>query len=193
MFMAAFEYSRMATHPCVQTSPETHGHFAPTPLRHPSYSAPAIPFLWMRREGLEKRGEEYAIDIDPAREPEFTNFDSEWVQDWRNQLALTDCFAGHLKSDRSLCFFYAKEVPFVEDARRVIAGVGWVKHVGEATEYRYSRPGKLRSILWERMIRHSIRPGFKDDFLMPYYELIGYAGQHHDFDPASATAFAPGA
>jgi hypothetical protein len=190
MFMAPFEYSRMATHPYVQTSPETHGHFAPTPLRHPSYSAPAIPFLWMRREGLEKRGEEYGIDVDPGREPDL-GFETEWVQDKQNQVALTDCFAGHLRPERSLCFFYAKEVPFVEDPRRVIVGVGWVKHIGEATEYRYARSGNLKSILWERMIQHSIRPGFKNGFLMPCYELIEYAAQHQDFDPASATAFAP--
>jgi hypothetical protein len=191
MFMAPFEYTRMATHPYVQTSPETHGHFDRTPLRHPSYSAPAIPFRWMFREGLEERGNEYGIDVDAAREPEFPNFDSEWVQDEANQRALTDCFAGHLKPDKSLCFFYAKEVPFVEDSRRVIIGVGWVKHVGEPTEYRYSRPGKLRSILWERMVQHSIRAHSKDGFLMPYYGLMDHAAKHEDFDPSNLTAFAP--
>jgi hypothetical protein len=46
---------------------------------------------------------------------------------------------------------YAKEVPFIEDARRVIVGIGRVRHVGDATEYKYSQPGKLRSILWERI------------------------------------------
>jgi hypothetical protein len=144
----------------------------------------------MFREGMEERGSEYGISVDPAREPEL-GFKTEWVQEKGNQTTLTDCFAGHLKPDKSLCFFYAKEVPFVEDSRRVIVGVGWVKHVGEATEYLYSRPGQLRSILWERMVQHSIRPGFKNGFLMPCYELIQYAAEHEEFDPSNLTAFAP--
>jgi hypothetical protein len=191
MFMSPFEYTRVATHPYTETSPETHGHFAPTPLRHPAYAAPAVPFNWMFSSTLEKRGLEYGIDVDASREPDL-GFDTDWVQDKANQLALLDCFYGHLKPNRSLCFFYAKEVPFVEDSRRVIVGVGWVQHIGEAVEYKYSRAGKLKSILWERMVQHSIRPGFKDGFLMPYPDLIEYLKSHHDFDPALATAFAPG-
>jgi hypothetical protein len=191
MFMSPFEYTRIATHPYVKWSPETHGHFAPTPLRHPPYSAPAVPFNWMFSESLEEKGQEYGIDVDPSREPDL-GFSTDWVQDKVNQLAVLDCFYGHVKPNRSLCFFYAKEVPFVEDSRRVIVGVGWVRHIGEAVEYKYSRPGKLQSVLWERMVQHSIRPGFKDGFLMPYAELIEYLKSHHDFDPALATAFAPG-
>lgn len=190
MFMSPFEYTRTATHPYVVTSPNTHGHFDETPLRHPRYSAPTIPFNWMFTESMEERGREYGIDVDPAREPDL-GFPTRWVQDKANQVALLDCFFGHVEPDRSLCFFYAKEVPFVEDSRRVIIGVGWVQHVGEATEYQYSGPGELRSILWERMVQHSIRPDFKDGFLMPYPELIEYVKSHDDFDPASVTAFTP--
>ena len=191
MFMSPFEYTRIATHPYVENSSQTHGHFAPTPLRHPPYSAPAVPFNWMFKESMERIGHEYGIDVDPAREPHL-GFDTTWVQDKANQLALLDCFYGHVKPNRSLCFIYAKEVPFVEDPRRVIVGVGWARHIGEAVEYKYSRPGKLRSILWERMVQHSIRPGFQEGFLMPYLELVEYLKNHPDFDPAMATAFAPG-
>jgi hypothetical protein len=190
MFMAPFEYTRIAEHPYTRIGGESHAHFAPTALRHPAYSAPALPFAWMFQEGLEKRGQEFGIDIDRNLEPDL-GFETEWVQDKANQLALQNCFFGHIKPDKSLCFFYAKEVPFVEDSRRVIIGVGWVRHVGEPVEYRYSREGKLRSILWERMVQHSVRPGFKDGFLMPYHELIEYAEKHEDFDPGPLTAFAP--
>lgn len=190
MFMSPFEYVRNPCHPYRVTNPKTHGHFTETPLRHPPYSAPAVPFNWMFREQLEKRGEEYGIDIDLEREPAL-DFPTDWVQEKENQLALLNCFCEHIKPSKSLCFFYAKEVPFVEDSRRVIIGVGWVKHVGEPVEYHYSKPGKVKSVLWERMIQHSIRPGFKNGFLMPYYELPEYAQQHEDFDPAVLTAFAP--
>src|SRR5262245_15265200 len=43
MYMAPFEYTRSAEHPYKETSPDTHGHFPPTPLRHPPYSAAALP------------------------------------------------------------------------------------------------------------------------------------------------------
>jgi ATP-dependent exoDNAse (exonuclease V) alpha subunit len=191
MFMAPFDYTRTATHPYVESSRETHGHFAPTPLRHPAYSAAAVPFNWMLRDSMDSLVHDYGIDIDPAREPDFENFSTEWVQDKKNQLAILDCFFGHVKGDHSLCFFYAKEVPFVEDSRRVIIGVGWVKDVGEPTEYKYTRPGKMCSVLWERMIQHSIRPTFADGFLMPYYELIELLERGNDLDPVPLTAFAP--
>jgi hypothetical protein len=144
----------------------------------------------MFSDSLEEKGEQYGIDVDSSREPDL-GFSTDWVQDKANQLALLDCFYGHIKPNRSLCFFYAKEVPFVEDSRRVIVGVGWVRHIGEAVEYKYSKPGKLRSILWERMIHHSIRPNFNDGFLLPYDDLVEYLKNHPDFDSASVTAFAP--
>ncbi len=188
--MAPFEFTRRITHPYQESSPETHGHFKSTDLRYPQYSASAVPFAWMLREGMEQRAEQYGLVVDPAREPELS-FDTDWVQEKGNQLALLDCFFGHIKAEKSLCFFYAKEVPFIEDARRVILGVGTVSHVGDPTEYSYSRDGKLHSVLWERMIQHSIRPGYANGFLMPYYELIDYLAEHEDCDASQLTAFAP--
>jgi len=68
-----------------------------------------------------------AIDIQPEREPDL-GFKTQWIQEYNNQKALLDCFAGHLVPQESLCFFYAKQVPFVEDAglRRILIGVGRV-------------------------------------------------------------------
>lgn len=96
----------------------------------------------------------------------------------------------------SLCFFYAKQVPFVEDAgpRRILIGVGRVMHVAPCVEYRYTTKNledKLRSLLWERVIQHSIRPDFKDGFLLPYHAAIEKAAADPDFDPADIAAFSP--
>src|SRR5215813_522124 len=49
-FMANFAFTRQAEHPYAETSPTTHGHFRPTSLRHPAYSAAAVPFRWMMRD-----------------------------------------------------------------------------------------------------------------------------------------------
>lgn len=188
--MAPFEYIRDAIHPYHKTSPETHGHFASTPLLHPSYSASAIPFRWMFIENMEQLSKEYGLNIDEEREPELP-FSTQWVQEKENQLALLNCFFSHIRKEQSLCFFYSKEVPFVEDSRRVIIGIGRVKNVGEPMEYRYSRKGKIRSIVWERIIQHSIRPDFRDGFIFPYKELFNYIERNPDFEAAPLTAFAP--
>ena len=194
-FMAPFEYVRMANHP-YNRGPETnHGHFKETPLRHPPYSAAAVPFAWLLRETMAALGEEHALDVQLEREPDL-GFKTQWVQESFNQTALLDCFAGHLKPERSLCFFYAKQAPFVEDAGggRILIGVGRVLHVGALQEYAYTTnhlEGKLRSMLWERMIQHSVRPDFKDGFLLPYHAALARAAEDSEFDPAQIAALSP--
>ena len=135
-FMSPFEYTRVANHPYKHTSEGSHGHFAPTDLRHPAYSAPAVPFAWMLRESMDELGETYGLDVRPQREPDL-EFSTQWIQAIENQKALSDCFCDHIKPEESLCFFYAKQVPFVEDAgaRRILVGVGRVLHVSPGVEY----------------------------------------------------------
>ena len=192
-FMAPFEYVREADHP-YNHGPETkHGHFRRTPLRHPPYSAPVVPFAWMLREAIGSLGKDHQLDVDIEREPKL-GFDTPWLQERRNQTALLDCFASHLKPERSLCFFYAKQVPFVEDSPggRILIGVGRVMHIGGLQEYEYTTgnlEGKLRAMLWERMIQHSIRPDFSDGFLLPYH--AAKAAETPEFDPAEIAAFSP--
>lgn len=194
-FMAPFEYTRVANHPYNRGPESSHGHFKPTALRHPPYSAPAVPFAWLLREAMEHLAEEHALDVQADREPNL-GFTTQWIQEYRNQKALLDCFAGHLKPEQSLCFFYAKQVPFVEDASasRILIGVGRVLHVVPTQEYAYATKdlnGKLRSMLWELMVQHSIRPDFKDGFLLPYHAAIERAAVAPDFDPAEIAAFSP--
>lgn len=194
-FMAPFEYVRMANHPYNHGPETSHGHFKETPLRHPPYSAAAVPFAWLLNEQMATLGEEHALDVQAEREPDL-GFKTQWVQEHLNQTALLDCFAGHLRPKRSLCFFYAKQVPFVEDAGggRILIGVGRVMHVGGLQEYAYTTKdlkGKLRSMLWERMIQHSVRPDFKDGFLLPYHAAIAKAAEDPAFDPAEIAALSP--
>lgn len=194
-FMAPFEYVRWADHPYNRGPDSSHGHFKSTPLRHPPFSAPAVPFSWLLRENMETLAEDHELDVRPEREPDL-GFKSQWVQDYRNHTALLDGFAGHLRPERSLCFFYAKQAPLVEDSvgGRILIGVGRVLDVGRLTEYDYATKdldGKLRSMLWERMIQHSIRPSFEDGFLLPYHAAIAHAVEHPDFDPAEIAALSP--
>lgn len=191
MFMAPFEYVRTVNHPYHETSRETHGHFSPTPQRNPPYSAPAVPFLWMRKDQMEYYDSTYNLDLDPDCEPDL-RFKSGWVQDVHNHRELLDCFFGHIYPDESLCFLYAKKVPLVEDnGRRILIGVGRVKNVGQGIEYNYSEHRELRSLIWERFVQHSIRPEFYDGFILPHHAALELAEQDATFDPAEIVAFAP--
>lgn len=196
-FMADFEYERVANHPYTDMGYKSHQEFVPTALRHPPYSAPCVPFRWMFSERLEELREQYELDIGLEYEPEVVNqydkvIETQWTQDKRNQLGVLDCFFEHVKAEESLAFFYAKQVPFVDQPGRVLIGVGRILHVGEQTEYRYNtKEPKLRSVLWERMVQHSIRPGFADGFLLPYHQALEFAEENPDFDPAEVAAMAP--
>jgi hypothetical protein len=201
-FMADFDFTREAEHPYAQTNPETHGHFRPTTLRYPPYSAAAMPFRWMMRDavfgnpddGVPGFVDAYPLDdVSLDYEPELP-FKTNWMQDHRNHRSILDCFWGHIRPQESLVFFYAKQVPLVEDTgRRVLIGVGRVSRIGDLTEYSYDGPPKerLRSLLWECMVTHSIRPGFADGFLLPYHEALEKSDEGRAFDPAEVVALAP--
>jgi ATP-dependent exoDNAse (exonuclease V) alpha subunit len=197
--MAPFDLARTMRHPYVESSPATHGHFAPTRFTQPKYSAACVPFRWMLRvqvEGNPKRNEpglaeRLKLGWIPDREPEM-EFETAWVQERDNQLAMLDTFFGALRPEESLCFLYAKRTPLSEQSRRVIVGVGRVLSVGQATEYAYKVDDPpLRCALWERNIGHSIRPGFVDGFLFPYHEVLALAAQGEVIDPEQFVAFAP--
>ncbi len=125
-------------------------------------------------------------------EPEM-KFKSSWTQAYENQKALLDCFFEHVEVEKSLCFFYAKRVPFNEQSGRVIVGVGRVKNIGDSVEYDYKSKKPLRGLIWERNIKHSIRPDFEDGFLLPYHQAIEYMDENpeSDFNPENITVFAP--
>ena len=197
-FMSAKGSMRTHVHPY---SGNAHfAHFAPTPVHYPPYSAPAIPYKWMLKESfhgardIPPLRDTYPLDgIEERMEPRL-GFDPAWWQDRRNQTALLDTFWTHVREEDSLVFFYAKQVPLVEDApgSRILVGVGRVKSIGGISEYLYRQPmGDLRCVLWERMVHHSIRPHSRDGFLMPYREALEKSRDGDAFDPAEVVAFAP--
>lgn len=198
-FLSGHDLILRKEHPYKTRSPETHGHFGKTTLRFEAYSAACIPFGWMLqrqvegddRSGIVGKADALRLGYDAAREPDLP-FDTSWVQDKRNQLVMLDTFFGALEPEGSLCVFYAKRTPLAEDHRRVIIGVGRVKGVGNFTEYAYDAPGALEGVLWERNVRHSLRPNGKSDgFLMPYHVLLAAAESDPSLDLAACVAFAP--
>lgn len=190
-FMAPYELIRERSHPYSAFS-EGHKHFLSTPLRHPPYSAACLPFRWMLQDRAPQIAKELDLGLVPDLEDEacrLIGFDTDWVQTKHNQLTLLDTFFSAIEPQASLCFFYAKRTPLVDDTRRVLVGAGWVTHVGEAVEYLYGGPGPLQSVLWERTVQHSVRPSFSDGFLLPYHQVLDYLGEHPDEEPRDFVAF----
>ncbi len=192
-FMGPFAYTRTVQHPYAATS-SAHAHFAPTRFRYPAYSAACIPFQWMLRESADQLAERHQVGLSAqleARARELMGFPSIWVQEKRNQLAMLDTFFGAVEPRKSLCFFYAKRVPLSDDPRRVLIGVGRITDVGSPVEYQYRGEGELKSVLWERAVHHSIRPGFADGFLLPYHAILEHAQREPDLDTSRFVAYAP--
>lgn len=192
MFMAPFDFQKVTTHPYAQSNQATHGHMAPTSQTFPAYSAAAVPFRWLMNDEsrLHYYQKELGLLVDKSHEPQLP-FNTIWYQAKENQKEIMNHFTRQIEPQESLCIFYAKQVPFVEDSRRVIIGIGKVTGIIPAKEYDYSSDGPVQAMLWENMVKHSIRPDFKDGFIMPYVEMIQYADEHPDFDLRTITAFAP--
>lgn len=189
-FMSPEEIVRTTIHPYKKNKSKTHAHFQPTDVTYPAYSFPGRPFAWMMRENIERWKDDFNIDYKPEREP-ILNFRTGWVQDAENHKAIFDYFYGDVVEDESLCIAYAKQVPFVEDTRRVIIGIGHVKNIIPAIEHNHTNEGDLRSMVWETMLCHSIRENHDNGFVIPYQQMMEYAEAHPDFDMESITVFAP--
>ncbi len=189
-FMSPNPMSRTTIHPYKTYGYPTHMHFLETEVHYPAYSFPARPFAWLMKEKIEKIKDVYGIDYRQEREPILKN-DTIWVQEADNQKTIFDCFYGDIVENDSLCIMYAKQVPFIEDSRRVIVGIGHVKKIIPAVEHNHTNKSSLRSMIWETMICHSIRENHKDGFVIPYQQMMEYSRNHPDFDISSITVFAP--
>lgn len=189
-FMAPHESVKTTVHPYKDKNKSTHGHFLPTNVTYPAYSFPARPFAWLMLDNILNVKDRYNVDYQQEREP-ILPFKTHWVQDAENHRAIFDYFYSDVKENESLCIAYAKQVPFVEDARRVIVGIGHITKIIPAIEHNHTDEGELRSMTWETMICHSIRDDHKDGFVIPYQQMMKYAEDHPDFDMASITVFAP--
>jgi hypothetical protein len=172
---------------------DVYRRFQPTPYNLPPYSADCVPFRWMLRQSAADIADQYQLPYEPGLEEavdsEASLNNPQWVQHAKNQQLLLDTFFSAIKPERSLCFIYAKESPLSDDRRRILLGVGRALSVGATIPYLQNADG-FGSVLWERVIRHSIRPSLEDGFLLPYHELLALNGEG-DLDPEAHAVFVP--
>lgn len=174
-FMNEGEWLRVFKHPYtdIKKAADTHGHLKPTAVKVPPYSAFAVPFAWMLNS------EQKAIDErlpNPLPPDEKAPFQSAWVFGRARQTALVDHVFGHLSPSRSLVFFYCKEgQPLGDTISRLVVGVGSIQSLAPVKDYE-SSSGKKPYPMWDRLVRHSIRPGGADGFLLPYHDYLEPTG-----------------
>jgi hypothetical protein len=172
---------------------EVYRKFQPTTYELPKYSADCIPYRWMLRENAAAIADEYRLPYEPdlelAVDTEASLNNPAWVQHAKNQQLLLDTFFSAVEKERSLFFIYAKESPLSNDPRRILIGVGRTLNVGQVIPYKQSAGG-FGSVLWERVIRHSIRPSMEDGFLLPYHELLKMSAED-GVDPEEFAVFVP--
>lgn len=185
-------YSIRSCHPFAESSAATHGHFAENQFRLPPFSVQAIPFRWTRKDDAQAIADAFALPFDVGREPELS-FKTPWLNDFENQRIMLDTFFGALQAEKSLIFLYVKRTPLAVDPRRVLVGAGRIMRVGPAQEHAYTGDtrGRIRGLMWERAVSHSIRPEGFDGFVLPYHQLLALAERDGNIDPSQFVAFAP--
>lgn len=212
-FMSDKAYDRWMSHAYAKQygGSNLHSNFKPTRLRFEPHSAIATPFRWMNKSMIKMMKNErdndksnfdpvqwYGIPFNRDLEPsdEELGFKSRWVQHPDNQLLLLNTFGSAIEPEKSLVFFYAKDVPLTENPGRVIVGVGLVSYVSDVKSYETSDNGELwRGYLWERNVGHTIRKiednNFEGGFLLPYQEIMDAAKMDSAINPERYVAFAP--
>src|SRR5690606_6541718 len=123
----------------------------------------SVPYRWMSKKSNEIFIQNLELNYDETREPDLINKwngakeVSKWVQQSDNQKALLNGFYEHFENGSSLVFFYAKQVPFVEDSGKVLLGAGRINDILPCEDYKGS-DSKFSAAYWEHMVLHSIRP-----------------------------------
>ena len=189
-FMSSRQFVSVVTHPYVAYGYEEYQHFLPTENVYPPYSLAARPFAWLLKDGMHDLNAKYDLGIDEEVELKWPR-GKHWLQFGESHQAVFDYFYKDVIPDQSLCLIYAKQVPFIEDVGRVIIGIGHVKNVSPAIEHKHTKAGKLKSMLWETHISHSIREDHEDGFLIPYDKILKYAEMNPEFDIKSVCVMAP--
>ena len=190
-FQSVMAYSRWS---------KDHAHILPRTVHLPAWGALSIPYRWMLKESGFQLAQELELDASPEREPEAPDWlaNTSWIQGFSNQQALLDAFAAPLIEEESLVLFYATRTPLCDDERRVVIGAALLQRKHDLVEYAYkpSDPSRLRSIVWERPLQHSLRTvrgetGLTGGFVLPYHRLQAEFERNPELDLRDYVAFAP--
>ncbi|NTX39157.1 AAA family ATPase [Myxococcus sp. CA033] len=174
-FMNEEEWTRRFVHPYagIKKADETHGHLKPTLVKIPRYATFVVPFAWMLRSEQKAIDERLPTPLPPDEESPFA---SPWVFGRERQEAILKLFSSRLTPERSLVFFYCKEgQPLGDTISRLVMGVGRITTVAAPKAYDVTKK-KPTHLMWDLLIRHTVRPDGEDGFLLPYHEYLEPTG-----------------
>ena len=174
-FMNEEEWTRRFKHPYagIKKAEETHGHLKPTLVKIPAYATFVVPFAWMLRSEQDAIDERLPTPLPPDEDSPFA---SPWVFGRERQEAILKLFSSRLTPERSLVFFYCKEgQPLGDTISRLVMGVGRIATVAPPKAYDVTKK-KPSHLMWDLLIRHTIRPDGEDGFLLPYHEYLEPTG-----------------
>lgn len=164
-------------------------HFEETTFEMDPYSFLLRPFSWTLKDNVIEKQKYYNFYFDLEKTEQMLSWSSAWVSHGESQKGIFDYFFSGISPHNSLIFPYYKQVPFIEDNRRVIAGIGNIVSNVEIHEYETDGSSDEKNYIWETNAAHSIRVDGKNGFLMPYHEISEYVKKHPDTDISSVTLF----
>ncbi|MTI81238.1 MAG: hypothetical protein FH758_10190 [Firmicutes bacterium] len=164
-------------------------HFEETTFVMNPYSFLLRPFSWTLKDNANEKQRYYNFYFDLEKTEQMLSWSSSWVSHGESQKGIFDYFFSGISPHNSLIFPYYKQVPFIEDNRRVIAGIGNIVSNVETHEYESDGSSDEKNYIWETNAAHSIRVDGKYGFLMPYHEISDHVKKHPDFDVSSVTLF----
>ena len=173
-FMADREIPQVREHPYqeIPKTAGTHGALRPTVVKVPAFATLVVPFRWMLRQNQDRIDEGLPSPLPPD---EGAPFLSPWVFSAQRQEALSRHFFEQVTADESLILFYTKSGhPLGDHINRLVVGLGLVKGVGPLL--RYDSTSGTTYPLWDRVVRHSIRPDGSEGFLLPYHDYLEPTG-----------------
>lgn len=166
-------------------------HYKETDFSVEPFSFLLRPFSWTLKENAKEKQKYYNFYFDLEKTEQMLNWSSSWVSHGESQKGIFDYFFSGINPGKSLIFPYYKQVPFIEDNRRIIAGIGNISSKVKIQEYASDGSSNEKNYIWETNTMHSIRENGKDGFLMPYLEIYEYSKENPEFDVSSVTLYEP--
>ena len=190
-FMSDSILSIKMHHPYSNRNNALFSHFKETIFKVEPYSFLLRPFSWTLIEKTKERQKHHNFYFDLEKTQQMLDWKTSWVSHGESQKGIFEYFFSGIEPKNSLIFPYYKQVPFIEDGRRVIAGIGNIVSKIELHEYASDGSRDEKNFIWETNVAHSIRDDGKNGFLMPYHEIFQYSKEHPDFDISTVTLFEP--
>lgn len=189
-FMSENQISIKLNHPYKEGN-DRFKHYKETVFHIKPYSFLLRPFSWTLINNAKEKQKYYNFYFDLEKTEQMLSWKGSWVSHGESQKGIFDYFFSGVNPNKSLIFPYYKQVPFIEDNRRVIAGIGNIVSDVYKQEYDSDGSSNDKNYIWETNTPHSIRENGNDGFLMPYDEIIEYIKENPHFDVSSVTLFEP--